>query len=226
MRSNKVKSFAFLSNAPTIVLDFSLRNLYSLMRNQTINAKPAPKTDSVTPSDGGTAFSMDPRLPRERSKDSTELIESASTISCGDIKFSDDWYLLCTLESRSKDRVDDIEFTLGVDNNPLPLAVKAEEKGAAAMASSADRRPSIRMLLVISRVWRRAIEKVVRSNSNAFQWSLLDSVVLWTSFRSPAACWWQWRCVQNPTLCSSTTGRTALNLEVLVIDGHCHVHRK
>ncbi len=36
---------------------------------------------------------------------------------------------------------DDIKFKLGVDNNPLPLAVKAEDRGAAAMASTADRRP-------------------------------------------------------------------------------------
>lgn len=46
---------------------------------------------------------------------------------------------------------DDIKFKLGVDNNnPLPLAVKAEERGAAAMASSADRRP-ICIILSIAR---------------------------------------------------------------------------
>lgn len=115
------------------------------MRNQTINAKPPANMDSVTPSDGGTAFSMDPLLPRDKKKELTVLIESTSRISWGDIKCSDDCCLLWIIEDKGKADVvvvlDDIKFKLGVDNNPLPLAVKAEEKGAVAMASSADRRP-------------------------------------------------------------------------------------
>lgn len=47
---------------------------------------------------------------------------------------------------------DDIKFKLGVDNNPLPLAVKAAERGATAMASSADRRPMCIIMSSISQV--------------------------------------------------------------------------
>jgi len=69
------------------------------------------------------------------------LIESASIISCGDIKCSDDCCLLLwIIEEKCRFDVaavvDDNKF-----NNPLPLAVKADENGAAAMASSAERRP-------------------------------------------------------------------------------------
>ena len=53
-------------------------------------AKPAVSMVSVTPSDGGTAFSMEPLLPRDRMNDVAVLIESTSMISCGDIKCSDD----------------------------------------------------------------------------------------------------------------------------------------
>jgi len=94
---------------------------------------------------------MDPLLPRDKNKEATVLIESASGISFGDIKCSDkcsdDCCLLWLIVEMDKvlDGVvvfDVIKFKLGVDNNPLPLTVKAEERGAAAMASSDDRRPT------------------------------------------------------------------------------------
>lgn len=107
-------------------------------------AKPAVNMVSVTPSDGGMAFSVEPLLPRDRRNDAAVLIKSASMISCGDTKCSDDRCLLIIDEMGDRFDaavIDDNEFRLGDDINPLPLAVNADEKGAAAMATSADRLP-------------------------------------------------------------------------------------
>ena len=82
---------------------------------------------------------MEPLLPRDMMNDVAVLIESASMISCGDIKCSDDCCCLLWIIEEMFDVaavVDDNKF-----NNPLPLAVKADENGAATMASSAERRP-------------------------------------------------------------------------------------
>jgi len=72
-------------------------------------------------------------------------------ISCGDIRRSDDSLLRVIEETGRVDTIDDDDNAfkkLGV-NNPLHLAVKADEEGAAVMASSsAERRP---ICIIISR---------------------------------------------------------------------------
>ena len=112
----------------------------------------------MTPSDGGTASMVDP-LPRDRREDVSAVIELTSMISCGDIKRCDD-DLVCLYFCRwllgERDRkgigVEDNAFKLGVDN-PLPLAVKADERGADVMASisSVQRRPICIIVLLVHR---------------------------------------------------------------------------
>ena len=74
-------------------------------------------------------------------------------MSCGVIMCSDDCCLLWIIDKAG--RVDvivvvvDNAFKLGADNNPLPLAVKADDKGIAAMANKAERRRPICTILFV-----------------------------------------------------------------------------